>query len=172
MKRLGGRLYRGPRGRVGWTAPNEEQFRFHNRADTRARRLICAAAGFTRPCCRGRWIRRCATTSSGPRFADVWCAIPKVVLQPHARQRSGQRPARRAVGGPGGRCGAPTRPTGTSRSAAPAWPRQRFELGLVERAGALFPNPVVVGGGTPFLPAGHRRRSARPGGDQDVRARG
>jgi hypothetical protein len=41
-----------------------------------------------------------------------------------------------------------------------------FEWGLLASR-----YPVVVGGGTPFLPPGHRRRPARPDRDQDVRSR-
>jgi dihydrofolate reductase len=55
---------------------------------------------------------------------------PEGRLQPHARQRPGQRPARRGVGG--------------LATAA-------FELGLVDEL-RMFRCPVVIGGGTPFLP--------------------
>jgi riboflavin biosynthesis pyrimidine reductase len=44
-----------------------------------------------------------------------------------------------------------TRPTRTSRSAAPALAAAAIELGLVDEL-RMFRNPVVVGGGTPFLP--------------------
>ena len=66
-------------GAFGWTAPSEELFRFHT-ALVSELGAICAAAGCTRRCCRGRRIRRCARTSFGAAFADVWCAIPKVVF--------------------------------------------------------------------------------------------
>ena len=43
-----------------------------------------------------------------------------------------------------------------------------FELGLVDEL-RMFRNPVVVGGGTPFLPPVTENDSARADRDQDVR---
>jgi hypothetical protein len=62
------------------------------------------------------------------------------------RSRSGVR--RRLARDPEG-CLQPKRPTRRFPSATPAWPR--IELGLVDEL-RLFRYPVVVGGGTPFLP--------------------
>ncbi len=44
--------------------------------------------------------------------------------------------------------------TRTSPSAVPAWPAAAIGLGLVDEL-RMFRHPVVVGGGTPFLPS-HR----------------
>src|SRR5829696_4611187 len=41
---------------------------------------MSAAAGSTRRCSSGRRTRRCARTSPGAAFADLWSAIPKVVF--------------------------------------------------------------------------------------------
>jgi RibD C-terminal domain len=72
---------------------------------------------------------------------------PEGCLQPHARQRPGQRPARRGVTGRGGRCATDKDVSiGGAGLAAAA-----IELGLVDEL-RMFRNPVVVGGGTPFLP--------------------
>jgi dihydrofolate reductase len=75
---------------------------------------------------------------------------PEGRLQPHARQRPGQRPARRGVGGQ--EVAAALDAThkdvsigGAGRAAA------AIELGLVLEL-RMFRDPVVVGGGTPFLP--------------------
>jgi hypothetical protein len=134
-------------GAFGWTVPSEEQFRFHTAQVRELGGYLCGA-GFTRRCCRGRRITRCATTSSG--FADVWCAIPKVVfsrtldsVQGNAWLAEAWAPEEAAaaldatdkdvsIGGAG--------------LAAAA-----LELGLVDEL-RMFHNPVVVGGGTPFLP--------------------
>src|SRR4051812_9375190 len=56
-----------------------------------------------------------------------------------------RRSERRSGVGPG------SHTANASGSAAPAWPRRRFELGLVDEL-RIFRNPVVGGGGTPFLP--------------------
>src|SRR5919197_1373053 len=117
-------------GEFEWSAPNEELFRFHI-AQVRelggfllGRRLYETMLGWeTDPSMR--------ETEVEAAFADGWCAIPKVVfsrtldsVQGHARL------AQAAV----------------AEEAAAA-----IELGLVDEL-RMFRNPVVVGGGTPFLP--------------------
>jgi len=75
---------------------------------------------------------------------------PEGGLQPHARHRPGQRPAGRGVGGRGGRCGARHDRQGRlDRGAGLA--AAAIELGLVDEL-RIVRYPVVVGGGTPFLP--------------------
>ncbi len=132
-----------------WTPPGEEQFRFHTALVTElggyllGRRLYEAMLVWdTDPSMRDNELRAA--------FADVWCAIPKVVfsrtldsVQGNARLAqtslaeeiaaaldATDKPV--AIGGPG--------------LAAAA-----FELGLVDEL-RMFRYPVVVGGGTPFLP--------------------
>jgi hypothetical protein len=76
---------------------------------------------------------------------------PEGRLQPHARQRSGQRPARRGVGGRGDRCSALD---GTDKDVSiggASLAAAAFDLDLVDEL-RMFRNPIVVGGGTPFLP--------------------
>jgi hypothetical protein len=85
----------------------------------------------------------------GAAFADLWCAIPKVVFSRTLDSVQGNpgsprrhwptRPPRRS-----------TRPTRTSRSAAPAWPRRRSSS--ARRRAAPVPLSVVIGSGTPCLP--------------------
>jgi dihydrofolate reductase len=71
-------------------------------------------------------------------------------LQPHARQRSGQRPARRGVGGRGGAAALDATDKDVSIGGA-GLAAAAIELGLVDEL-RMFRYPVVVGGGTPFLP--------------------
>src|SRR5918996_443137 len=109
-------------GAFGWTAPNEEQFRFHI---AQARELgghLCGRRLYetmlpweTDPSLRDN--------EPGAAFAEVWCAIPKVVF---SRTLDSVQ--------------------GNARLAEAA-----IELGLVDEL-RMFRNPVVVGGGTPFLP--------------------
>src|SRR3954463_458944 len=95
---------------------------------------------------------------------------PEGRLQPHARQRPGQRPARRGVAGRGGRCGARgDRPGCRDRRRRPgrggdrARPRRRAaHVPLSGRRRRRHALP----------PAGRRRHPARPDRDQDVRLAG
>ena len=75
---------------------------------------------------------------------------PEGRLQPHAHQRSGQRPARRGVGGPGVAAALDATDKDVSICGA-GLAAAAIELGLVDEL-RLFRHPVVVGGGTPFLP--------------------
>jgi len=127
---------------------NEEQFRFHI-AQTRelggylcGRRLDETMLPWeTDPSLRDNEL--------GAAFADVWCAIPKVVFSRTLDTVQGS-PGRRGFTGRRGRCGARRdrqgcldRRRGPGRGGGRARPRRRA---------ADFRYPVVVGGGTPFLP--------------------
>ncbi len=112
--------------------------------------IFCAAENSTRPCCRGERDQSTRDTELGAAFADLWCALPKVVfsrtldrVQGNARLAETSLTAELAaafdatdedvaIGGAG--------------LAAAA-----IELSLVDEL-RMFRNPVVVGGGTPFLP--------------------
>jgi hypothetical protein len=63
-----------------WGAPNEELFGSTSRRYASSA-AICAAAGSTRRCWCGRRIRRCATTSSGPR------SLTRVIYERFGRAR-------------------------------------------------------------------------------------
>ena len=136
-------------GGFGWTVPNEEQFRFHLAQTRELGGFLCGPRLYeamlvwkTDPSLRDNEL--------GPAFRRRLVCDPEGRPQPHARGRSGQRPARRAsvaeetaaaldatdkdvaIGGAG--------------LAAAA-----IELGLVDEL-RTFRNPIVVDGGTPFLP--------------------
>jgi dihydrofolate reductase len=128
--------------------PNEEQFRFHIEQVRELGGYLCGRRLYetmlpweTDPSMRGNEL--------GGAFADVWCAIPKVVF---SRTFDGVRathgsPRRHW---PGGRRGAwRDRQGRLDRRAGLA--AEAIELGLVDEL-RMFRNPVVVGGGTPFLP--------------------
>jgi dihydrofolate reductase len=132
-----------------WTAPNEELFRFHL---GRVRELgfhLCGRKLYeamlvweTDPSLRD--------TELDAAFADVWCALPKVVFSRTLASVQGN--ARLAEGLVAEEVAAALAATdkdveiGGAGLAAPA-----IELGLVDEL-RIFPNPIVVGGGTPFLP--------------------
>src|SRR6266540_5544484 len=136
-------------GAFGWTAPSEELFRFHI-AQTRelggfllGRRLYETMLVWeTDPSMR--------ETEAEAAFADVWCAIPKVVFSRTLDSVQGN--ARLAEASVAGEAAAALDATdkdvgiGGAGLAAAA-----IELGLVDEL-RLFRYPVVIGGGTPFLP--------------------
>ncbi len=136
-------------GAFEWSVPNEEQFRFHI-AQTRE------LGGFL---CGRRLYETMLVWETDPsmredeldaEFADVWCAIPKVVFSRTLDSVEGN--ARLAEASVAEEAAAALDATdkdvaiGGAGLAATA-----VELGLVDEL-RMFRNPVVVGGGTPFLP--------------------
>jgi dihydrofolate reductase len=133
-----------------WTVPNEEQFRFHI-AQTRdlggylcGRRLYETMLPWeTDPSMRNNEL--------GAAFADVWCAIPKVVFS-RTLDTVVQGNARLAEASLAEEAAAALDATEKDVSIGGAGlAATAIELGLVDEL-RLFRNPVVVGGGTPFLP--------------------
>jgi dihydrofolate reductase len=136
-------------GGFDWTPPDDELFRFHL-AEVRelggyllGRRLYEAMLVWeTDPSMRHDELRA--------EFADVWCAIPKVVFS-HTLD-SVQGNARLAEGSVAEEAAAALDATDRDVSIGGAGlAAQAVELGLVDEL-RMFRYPVVVGGGTPFLP--------------------
>ena len=114
-------------GAFGWTAPSEELFRFHTALVSELGGYLCGRRLYetmlpweTDPSLRENEL--------GAAFADVWCAIPKVVFS-------------RTL----------DRVQGNARLAEASLAAAAVELSLVDEL-RMFRYPVVVGGGTPFLP--------------------
>jgi dihydrofolate reductase len=136
-------------GAFSWAAPSVDQFRFHVAQTRELGVFLCGRRLYetmlvweTDPSLRDDEL--------GAAFADVWCAIPKVVfsrtldtVQGNARLAGASvaEEASAALDGTDKHVG-----IGGAGLAAAA-----IELGLVDEL-HLFRNPVVVGGGTPFLP--------------------
>lgn len=136
-------------GGFDWGAPDEELFRFHIE---RTRELGCCLLG-----------RRLYETmlvwdtdpsfradAAGAAFADAWCALPKVVfsrtlerVQGNARLASG--PLAEEVAAARAATGEDIQIGGAGLAA------DAVRLGLVDEI-RMFRYPVIVGGGTPFLP--------------------
>ena len=136
-------------GAFGWTAPSEELFRFHL-AQTRelggcllGRRLYETMLVWeTDPSLRETELRSA--------FADVWCALPKVVFSRTLDSvRGNARLAEASVAEEAAAALAATDKDIAVGGAGLA--AQAVELGLVDEL-RMFRYPVVVGGGTPFLP--------------------
>jgi dihydrofolate reductase len=136
-------------GAFEWTAPSEELFRFHL-AQVRGlggyllgRRLYETMLVWeTDPSLRDSKLRAA--------FADVWCALPKVVFSRTLESVQGN--ARLAEGSVAGEVAAALDATDKDVSIGGAGlAAAAIELGLVDEL-RMFRHPVVVGGGTPFLP--------------------
>ena len=90
------------------------------------------------------------TTELGAAFADVWCAIPKVVFSRTLDSVQGN--GRLAEASVAEEVAAALDATDKDVSIGGAGlAAAAIELGLVDEF-RMFRNPIVVGGGTPFLP--------------------
>ena len=136
-------------GAFEWTAPSEELFCFHI-GEVRelggcllGRRLYETMLVWeTDPSLRGNEL--------GAAFADVWCAIPKVVFSRTLDSVQGN--ARLAEASLAEEVAAALDATDKDVEIGGAGlAAQAIELGLVDEL-RMFRYPVVVGGGTPFLP--------------------
>jgi dihydrofolate reductase len=136
-------------GAFGWSVPSEEQFLFHIEQVRELGGFLCGRRLYetmlpweTDPAMR--------ETELEAAFADAWCAIPKVVFSRTLEGVQGNaRLARATLAAEAVAALAATEKdvaVGGAGLAAAA-----IELGLVDEL-RPFRNPVVVGGGTPFLP--------------------
>jgi dihydrofolate reductase len=136
-------------GAFGWTVPSEELFRFHI---SQVRELGGYLLG-------RRLYETMLPWETDPSmrdnelwdvFADVWCAIPKVVFSRTLDSVQGN--ARLAEGSVAEEAAAALAATDEDVSIGGAGlAAAAIELGLVDEL-RMFRVPVVVGGGTPFLP--------------------
>jgi dihydrofolate reductase len=136
-------------GAFAWGAPSDELFRFHLE---RVRELGCYLLGRrlyetmlvweTDPTLRD--------TEARAAFADVWCAIPKVVFSRTLDSVQGN--ARLAEASVAEEVAATLDATDKHVSIGGAGlAAGAIELGLVDEL-RMFRHPIVVGAGTPFLP--------------------
>lgn len=136
-------------GRFEWTNPSKEQFQFHLQQVRKLGIHLCGRKLYetmlpweTDPALR--------VDDLDAEFADAWSALPKVVFSRTLDSVEGN--ARLAEGSVAEEVAAALAATdknveiGGAGLAASA-----IELGLVDEL-QMFRNPVVVGGGTPFLP--------------------
>ena len=136
-------------GAFGWSAPSEEQFRFHIAQVRELGGHLCGRGLYetmlvweTDPSMRDDELRAA--------FADVWCAIPKVVFSRtldsvEGNARLAEAALAEEVAGALDATDKDVSIGGAGLAAA------AIELGLVDEL-RIFRYPVVVGGGTPFLP--------------------
>jgi len=136
-------------GAFGWSVPTAEQFRFHVAQTREIGGYLCGRRLYetmlpweTDPSMRDDELRAA--------FADVWCSIPKVIFSRTLDSVQGN--ARLAEASLAEEAAAALDATHKEVSIGGAGlAAAAIELGLVDEL-RMFRNPVVVGGGTPFLP--------------------
>jgi dihydrofolate reductase len=136
-------------GAFEWSAPSEELFRFHLAEVGELGGYLLGRKLYetmlvweTDPSLRDNEVRAA--------FADVWCAIPKVVFSRTLDSVQGN--ARLAEASVAEEAAAALDATDKNVSIGGAGlAATAVELGLVDEL-RMFRHPVVVGGGTPFLP--------------------
>src|SRR5215207_5135896 len=136
-------------GAFEWTPPSEELFRFHT---AQVGALGCYLLGRRLYETMLVWETDSSLRDNEARaaFAEVWCAIPKVVFSRTLDSVQGN--ARLADASVAEEVAAALAATDKNVSIGGAGlAAQAIELGLVDEL-RIFRYPVVVGGGTPFLP--------------------
>jgi dihydrofolate reductase len=136
-------------GGFDWTPPTEELFRFHTALVSELGGYLCGRRLYetmlvweTDPSLRD--------SELGAAFADVWCAIPKVVFS--RTLHSVRDNARLAEASLAEEVAAALDATDKDVEIGGAGlAAQAIELGLVDEL-RMFRYPIVVGGGTPYLP--------------------
>src|SRR3954464_12683257 len=136
-------------GAFEWSAPDDELFRFHTARVSELGGFLCGRRLYetmlvwdTDPSLRDDEL--------GAAFADVWCAIPKVVFSRTLDRVQGN--ARLAEASLAAEAAAAIDATDKDVEIGGAGlAAQAVELGLVDEL-RVFRHPVIVGGGTPFLP--------------------
>ena len=136
-------------GGFDWTAPSEELFRFHLAEVRELGAYLCGRRLYetmlvweTDPSLRA--------SESGAEFADVWCALPKVVFSRTLDSVQGN--ARLATAPLAEEVASALAATDREVSIGGAGlAAEAIELDLVDEL-RIFRCPVIVGGGTPHLP--------------------
>jgi dihydrofolate reductase len=136
-------------GAFEWGAPGEDQFRFHIEEVRQLGAFLCGRRLYeamlvweTDPSMRD--------TEDEAAFADAWCAIPKIVFSRTLTSVEGN--ARLAASSIAEEVAAALDATDKDVAIGGAGlAAEAVELGLVDEL-RMFRYPIVVGGGTPFLP--------------------
>ena len=136
-------------GAFGWSVPSDEQFRFHV-AQVRELGVHLLGRRLYETMLVWETDLSLRETELGVEFADVWCALPKVVFSRTLETVQGN--ARLAAASVAEEVAAALDATDKDVGIGGAGlAAEAIELGLVDEL-RIFRNPVLVGGGTPFLP--------------------
>ncbi len=136
-------------GAFGWSVPGEEQFRFHTEQVRELGAVLCGRRLYETMVV---WETDASLRDdeADAAFADAWSAVPKVVFsrtldRVEGNARLAQAPLAEEV------AAALDATDGDVEVGGAGLAAQAFELGLVDEL-RIFRTPIVVGGGTPFLP--------------------
>ena len=143
-----------PDGGIDWTAPDEEQFRFHIQETQRIGVHLCGRRLYETML---YWetTEESQLDADEVRFAQIWKALPKVVLPTTLESVVGNtRLARESVGEEVARL--KQQPGGDIAVGGAGLARACMKLGLIDEW-HLFVRPVLLGGGTPYFPALDKR---------------
>jgi dihydrofolate reductase len=136
-------------GAFGWTAPSDELFRFHL-AQVRELGGYLLGRGLYETMLVWETDSSLRDNEARAAFADVWCAIPKIVFSRTLDSVQGN--ARLAETSVAEEAAAALNATDKDVSIGGAGlAASAIQLGLVDEL-RMFRYPVVIGGGTPFLP--------------------
>jgi dihydrofolate reductase len=139
----------GPDGAIDWSVPDEELFRFHTQRVRDTGVQLCGRRLYETML---YWESAPETSLSGEHaeFARLWKALPKVVFSTTLESVVGN--TRLAQGGVGDEVtrlkGQPGKDIAVGGAGLA---RQCMKLGLIDEL-RLFVSPVLLGGGTPYLP--------------------
>jgi dihydrofolate reductase len=140
----------GPDGEIDWAAPDEELLSFHNEQTREIGAHLCGRGLYEDML---PW-ETAEQTRSGPaelEFARIWQAIPKVVFSTTLHTVAGN--ARLATGDAAGEVARLKEQPGSGVIAVggPRFAATLVRLDLIDEY-RLFVSPVMLGGGTPYLP--------------------
>src|SRR5438093_2252195 len=141
----------GPDGDIGWSAPDEELHRFHNRQALELGVHLCGRRLYE---VMAYW-ETAEENPSAPEheleFARIWKDLPKIVFSKTLEEVEGN--ARLVRGGVVEEVAKLQEQPGKDLAVGGAGLASTFiKLGLIDEY-RLFVSPVVLGGGTPYFPA-------------------
>jgi dihydrofolate reductase len=140
----------GPDGSIDWAAPDEELMRFHNEQTRQLGAHLCGR-GLYEDMLPWETAEEARSDPNQLEFARIWKALPKGVFSSTLETVEGN--ARLATGGVAEELAALRARSGKDVSVGgPGFASTLVELNLIDEY-RLFVSPVVLGGGTRYLPA-------------------
>jgi dihydrofolate reductase len=141
----------GPDGSIDWSAPDEELHRFHNRQMREVGAHLCGRRLYETMVYWDTAEENRSAPEHVVEFARIWKALPKIVFSKNLEKVDGN--ARLARDGVAEEVGRLKQQPGKDLAVGGAGLASTCtELGLIDEY-RMFVSPVVLGGGTPYLPA-------------------
>jgi dihydrofolate reductase len=141
----------GPGGELDWSAPDEELHRFHNQQTRELGAQLCGRRLYEEMTYWETAEENPSAAEHELEFARIWTSLPKIVFSKTLESVEGN--ARLVRDGVAEEVAELKRQPGKDLAVGGAGLASTLiELGLVDEF-RLFVRPVVLGGGTPYLPA-------------------